>query len=87
MTYSIAIAIFCLIKVRKKMEKLCIFNFCRIFHCPQILLVNQMHKQLLKIYTNICSNKIKQNHKILAPPQNISEYIKYWRLMKILTYA
>jgi hypothetical protein len=22
------------------MGKLCIFNFCRIFHCPQILLVN-----------------------------------------------
>jgi hypothetical protein len=39
------------------------------------------------MYTNICSNKIKQNHKILAPAQNISEYIKYWRPTKLLADA
>ncbi len=27
----------------------------------------QQRRGVLKIYTNICSNKIKQNHKILAP--------------------
>ncbi len=51
---------------------------------------------MLKMYTNIRSSKMKQIHKILAPPkywllykilashENVGGYPKYWRLMKIL---
>jgi hypothetical protein len=35
--------------------------------------------KILKIYTNICSTKIKQN--------NQAKFIKYWRLPKILAHT
>ncbi len=41
----------------------------------------------MKIYTNICSNKIKQNHKILASAYNINKYMKFLLIMKIVADA
>jgi hypothetical protein len=37
-----------------------------------------MHKQILKIYTNICSNKNQAIHKLFALFQNISGSRKGW---------
>jgi hypothetical protein len=46
---------------------------------PKILAHTKMHKWILKIYTNICSNKIKQNL--------LQKSSKYWHLPKIITHA
>ncbi len=46
-----------------------------------------MHKINTENIHKICSNKIKQNHKILAPALNISKCIKFLRLVKIVADA